>query len=152
MSRCIRSFLGVALLVAAPLAGQTTRSADATATVVIASNLSVVKTTDLDFGTHFSSDGMVSNSVPARWDGSTDVGNHISVAFTTLPSQLTRVGGGDAVAITYGVESAQFSSALSSASFNPSTGIPDAGAIPAPGSFHIQLGLGSAVSQRAAVD
>jgi hypothetical protein len=79
---------------AAPLTAQT-QGADATASVVIAANLTVTNTRGMDFGTVFSSAGIVrtSNANSAEWDGDIDPGNSISVTFT-LPSALLRQGGG----------------------------------------------------------
>jgi hypothetical protein len=135
-----------------PLVAQTSRSADASATVVITPVLTLTKTVDLNFGSHFNSEGIVSSSAPARWDGTTDIGNHISASFV-LPSTLARIGNGDTgVPISFGTESAQAIHSATSMSFNPATGLADFGPIPAPGSFNIQLGTGSVASNRAAVD
>ena len=153
--RTITRFITTVLLLliaAVPLVGQTTsRSADASATVVISPVLTLVKTVDLDFGSHFNSEGIVSNSTPARWEGTTDIGNHISASFV-LPSTLARVGNGDAVPISFGNESALIGQGVSSAFFNPNTGVGDFGPVASPGSFFVQLGIGSSASNRAAVD
>jgi hypothetical protein len=92
-----RSFIAaVALFCAliAPLAAQTTNS-DATVSVVIAANLTLTNTRAMNFGTVFSSAGIVrtTNLNSAEWDGDIDPGNSISVTFT-LPSTLVRQGGG----------------------------------------------------------
>jgi len=102
MTRFTRFTLAVLALVvtcafAAPLAAQT-QSADATASVVIAANLTLVNTRGMDFGTVFSSAGIVrtTNANSARWSGTVDPGNSINVTFA-LPGALDRVGGGGAV-------------------------------------------------------
>jgi hypothetical protein len=122
------------------LAGQTTTSADATATVVIAErSLSLTKTLDMDFGTHFASAGVITTSASnyARWDGQTDPGLLcLTIGFST-PTQLTRVGGDDFVPISYGTTSA----ALEEGAFNPATGYDVCGASLGTGSFVVTLGL-----------
>lgn len=146
------TMVALLFIAATPLVvAQASRSADASATVVITPVLTLVKTVDLDFGSHFNSEGIVASSAPARWEGTTDQGNHLSVSFL-LPTSLQRVGNGDAVPISFGNESAQAIHSLSSSPFNPTTGVADFGPIPAPGTFSIQLGTGSAASNRAAVD
>ncbi len=152
--RITRFITVVALLfiAATPLVAQTSRSADASATVVITPVLTLVKSVDLSFGSHFNSEGIVASSGPARWDGTTDAGNHISASFT-LPSTLARIGNGDpGVPISFGNESAQATHSAISMAFDPNAGLADFGPIPTPGSFNIQLGMGNVPSNRAAVD
>jgi hypothetical protein len=129
----IGSLLTIAALgLAAPLAGQGSRSADATAQVVITPSFSLTKMQDLNFGSHFASDGVIEtgNANFAVWkvkvDPNTDVAD-IQIAFTALPSQLTRVGGGD-VPISYGTTSGSVGQGgTTGITFNPPTGLASGG-------------------------
>lgn len=107
----------------------------------ISPTLSLVKTTDLDFGSHFATDGVVVQSTTARWDGTTDPQNLISLSFT-LPTTLARVGGGDpGVPITYGATSVAVTGAATVMLFDPNTGLASYGPILSPGDFSVRMGL-----------
>lgn len=99
MIRFITAVVALLLSVlAAPLTAQQTVSADATASVVVAASLTLNKTRDMNFGTVFSSAGVVrtTNANSARWSGTVDPGNVIAVTFS-LPSELVRQGGNGVV-------------------------------------------------------
>jgi hypothetical protein len=122
----IGSLVIAALALAAPLAGQGSRSADSKATLVISRALSLAKFSELDFGIRFASEGVVTNSGIANWSGTTDAGSSISLAFATLPTQLTRLGGSETITVTYGANSGSLSTdegVTLSTTFNPTTGL-----------------------------
>ncbi len=150
-----RFIAAAALMVLAvtPLVGQaSSRSADASASVTITPVLTLTKTVDLSFGSHFASDGLVPSSGPARWDGSSDVGSHLSASFV-LPTSLARIGNGDpGVPITFGNESALFGTTGTSLFFNPASGLADFGPVASSGTYFVELGIGSAASQAASVN
>jgi len=156
MKVIITKFLATVLLLliaAVPLVGQaSSRSADASASVTITPVLTLTKTVDLSFGSHFALDGIVASTAPARWEGSSDVGSHLSASFV-LPSTLARVGNGDpGVPISFGNESALFGTTGTSLFFNPNTGLADFGPVASSGTYFVELGLGSAASQAASVN
>ena len=147
--------LAFLLCIAAPLGAQLSRSADATATVTIPAQLTLVNVTGLDFGSHFASEGIIIAPTPAQWSGTTDRGNTLSFAFT-LPPSLGRVGGGGngPVPITFGTTSARVTSPeVNQQSFNPATGLPSfAIATSGDGSFQVFLGGTSNPADRVTVD
>lgn len=142
MTRIGSFFILAALVLAAPLVGQGSRSADATATVVITPPLSLANRRGLDFGTHFASDGVIASNMNnfAIWEGQTDANTKIAVAFTTLPAELTRVGGGaDVVRISYGTTSG-VATGTPQVSFDPATGLASL-EVAANGAFSVWLGF-----------
>lgn len=123
MARISSIITFAAMALVAPAASQSL-SRDATATVeILARSLTLEKTRDLTFGSHYASEGAIRSGQAnhARWDGTTEAGAPISIAFS-LPPELTRDGGGDAVPITFGSLSARADNGLS-APFNPSGGV-----------------------------
>jgi hypothetical protein len=133
----------ILLCTAAPLAAQSPRSADASATVSIPIALTLTNTAGLDFGSHFALEGVIAAPSAAAWFGTTDAGNNISFAFV-LPSSLARVNGGGngPVPITFGAASAiAFSSGGTDQTFNPAGGLASY-RVPA-GDFGLYLGSGA---------
>jgi hypothetical protein len=96
MNRITR-FIMAALFVATfvSTANAQTQNSDATASVVIAANLTVTNTRGMDFGTVFASAGIVrtTNATSAQWSGLVDPGNQVNATFA-IPSSLVRAGGG----------------------------------------------------------
>jgi hypothetical protein len=140
MLRVARLIIAAALL-AAPLAGQTSQSADASATVVIAPFLTLAKTIDMDFGTHFASEASLftAPSNYAEWRGTTDVSNHVSIS-VSVPVAFNKVGGTGSVPFSCGSTSALITNDVIVQRFNPSSGIADFGPIAAPGTITVALG------------
>lgn len=149
MSR-IGSLLSLATLaLAAPATGQTSQSVAAPATVeIIARPLTLVLQSGLDFGSHFASEGVISlgpltgAASSAQWNGQTDPGANISIAFN-LPPQLTRDGGGDFVPISYGSQSAYVGHDLQAIAFDPAEGVSSFPASSSDGRFEVGLGANS---------
>jgi len=142
MSRFILAVLVLCALTA-PLAAQSsTRSADASASVIITPTLTLTKVQDLNFGSHFATEGVVqsSSTVFAQWNGTTDSQNSLSLTFT-LPTFLQRVGNSQQVAIAYGTNSALYDNAGGgiSIAFDPHTGLPTTGSVVG-GAYSVRLG------------
>ncbi len=147
------TLLFLAAVFTVPLAAQTSRSADATATVTIPTTLTLVNVRGLDFGSHFASEGSVSSINGADWTGTTETGNRLAFSFTTLPSSLHRAGGDGVdgpVAISYGTSSARVTSAVPNINFNPATGLSSYTATSS--SFELDLGAGSNPSDKVSVN
>jgi hypothetical protein len=151
MQRVILLFL--AAVFTAPLTAQTSRSADAAATVTIPTTLTLVNVRGLDFGSHFATEGSVAATTGADWTGTTETGNRLSFTFTALPTSLHRAGGDGAdgpVVITYGTSSARITSAVPNINFSPATGLPSYTATSS--TFELDLGAGSNPSDKVRVD
>lgn len=145
-----------ALLVAAASTthaqGSLIKSADATATVVLQPYLTLQKTSDMSFGTHFGSDGIVYSETEARWDGTTDPGNTIRADFTSLPMQLDRVGGGGSVPVAYGNMSAVLvGGGATPIVYNPASGS-GAYTVGATSDFNVRLGLAASAANGVSVN
>lgn len=126
---------------AAPIAAQT-RSADASASVSITANLTWFKALDLDFGTHFASEGIVRTTgvQMAKWGGQTDFGERLAF-HVTLPAVLSRVGGGSStVPFACGANSAYFANSVLNIRFDPNgPGISDF-IVQGVGDIYLELG------------
>jgi len=130
----------VALLFATTLQAQSPQSFQWSASVTITPSLNCSVTRNLDYGTHFATEGNLLSSASnyAELMCTTDPGNAFNVSFV-LPSSLTRVGGGGSVPISYGVFSARlFDGAASESQFDPSTGI--TGYVSGSGTLALSLG------------
>ena len=94
-----------ALITVAPIAAQTTDSDQVTASVTVASDpVTVTGLQNLTFGTHFASEGLVTNEADAEWGITGPVGSVVDIALTTLPAFLED-GSGNTVPVTYGATS-----------------------------------------------
>lgn len=127
---------------AGTLAAQSsTQSASATATITVLSPVTFAKSVDLNFGSHFPSEGVIScgSCTPARWDGLGTAGHNTDVTFT-LPSVLTRVNNTATIPITFGNSSALFTPDASAAvRFDPAGGL-FGFTLTGSGGFSVQLG------------
>lgn len=149
-SKSIIWTLAIAAFLALPATtfAQASQSVGGTATVEIIPFLNLVNTTGFDFGQHYAADGVVTSGLNvARWDGSTDPGNDISITFT-LPNFLSD-GGGSNIPITFGSASGHFSpNGGTSQVFNPATGVASANVpLTGNGTFLVWLGSSNAGQQ-----
>ncbi len=127
---------------AAPLRAQgSTQSVDASASVTIAPFLTLAKTIDMDFGTHFAQESELFTTASnyAEWRGSTDVGNHVSVT-VSVTTALNKVGGTGSVPFSCGSNAALITNDVVVQRFNPASGLASFGPIAAPGSITLALG------------
>lgn len=104
------ALLAAAVLLTPALATEAAAQSDAgtvNATVTVqAEAISVTGVQDLVFGTHFASEGLVSNELPAVWqiDVSTDP-TSVDLSFTLLPTELLDDVFIEGVPLAYGPES-----------------------------------------------
>lgn len=129
LTRCVPSLMPVlaCLLVAAMPAvafAQSDAGAVQATVTVLNEELAVTGLFDLEFGSHFASEGVVLNSEPAVWDVSTGSSAAlVDLTMSQLPSFLDN-GSGDLVPVTYGVNSlAALCSGGSLIQADPSVGI-----------------------------
>jgi hypothetical protein len=126
------TLLAVATVV--PAAAQTV-SPTATATATVLAQLTLTKTADMTFPGSFASAGTVYPSSPAKFDGSTDVGNSLSVSIS-LPSVLTRSGGAT-IPFSCGTTSGLFQGAGGDQPFNPNTALATTGPVNGTGAITV---------------
>lgn len=99
------SFVALVAFTVSPLPAQTTGSDLVTASVTVASTpVTVTGLQDLLFGTHFATEGVVTNEVDAEWGITGPEGSVVDIAFTALPGFLED-GVGNAVPVIYGATS-----------------------------------------------
>jgi len=148
----MRRIIAFLFLLAAPLWSQTSQSIDASETVVVAPMLTLSKSQDITWGTHFAQEGDVFSSTTnyAAWLGQTDVGNHLSVV-VSAPLALNKQGGTGSVPVSYGATSAEITNDIIVNRFNPATGIPNFGPVGSPGTFTITLGKGATAADQVTV-
>ena len=108
MRNCILT-LGLALVAPGFVAAQ--ESASGLAQIVVLASTNFSKSSDLDFGTHYATEGVItcSQCTPARFDGLGQAGRLVDISIG-VPSVLTRVGNTASIPITFGSESASFQS------------------------------------------
>jgi hypothetical protein len=142
----MKRFLAFLALLAAPLSAQT-KSADATASITVAAELTLTKTQDLLFGTVTGvTSAQTSDIVYAAWTGTLSNSAHYSLSFV-VPSVLTHTDGTSTIEFACSMTSAHLVDGASDLRFNPFTGLADAGATS--GSFSVDLGrfAGSSTDQ-----
>lgn len=144
MSRFTRFITGVlacALILTTPVFGQTTQQADASVSIVVAPFLTLQKTLDIDFGTHFAAEGSLFTTLTnyAQWRGNSDVGNRLSVHLD-IPGALNKVGSPGSVPFQCNDASAKITNDVVVQRFNPATGIASFGPIAAPGTITLEVG------------
>jgi len=137
------SWLSLLAVAVTPLAGQTSRSANAPATVTVVPVLTLTNDVGFDFGSHFSSDGTVPSSATnfASWSGTTNPGNSLSLSFL-VPSALAK-SGSPSVPFACGTSSAIVQGTATTSAFDPNVGLPNTGSVGGAGTFSVQLGKGS---------
>jgi hypothetical protein len=136
--------LGASTL-ASPLAAQTSDAATASAfVVVLAEGISVTTVSDLLFGEHFPSSGIVANENPAVWNVVTDNAPAIvDITVTQLPATLSSATGNE-VPLTYGSHSFAVACTEGFVQADPSVGVLDcelAGATPGNVALGNQFGI-----------
>lgn len=136
----------------ATLAAQT-QSAGATASVTVASQLTLVKTQDMAFGSHFASDGTVlsGGSVQADWSGTTSPNPRPMDFSFVIPASLSD-GIGHNVPFSCGSISAVLSASPNPVTeFNPASGT-SGYVMGSATSFTVSLGSVATASQACAVN
>ena len=135
-------------------AAQTTSAASADATLTVVSTpVAVSPFSDLLFGTHFASDGLVADQQAAEFEIGGPPGAVISLEFTMLPSALVD-GGGHSVALSYGTTSLTVTCDDGAGNVVPLSGSPGTAVclMPSSGSALLQLGNGADVDGYVHVD
>lgn len=100
------AILLAALLWASGLNAQNSESASGQALLTVLQSTNLVKTSDLNFGTHFASEGVITcqSCTPMRFDGLGTAGRIVDFS-VVVPSVLTRVGNTATVPIAFGTQS-----------------------------------------------
>jgi hypothetical protein len=144
-TRCLPIVFALAGLFMPMVASEAAAQSDAgtaSATVTVnASAISVVGIADLDFGSHFATDGSVANETPALWSvdpGGTAV--DVDLAMTQLPTLLDN-GSGDQVPLTYGSTSLWAGCGTGPVRSDPAVGIVQCDLNPPGGGGNVALGL-----------
>lgn len=117
-----------------------TDAASINASVVVTSGITVTPVADLDFGTHFASEGSVIEQTAGEWTIDGTQGTTVDLSFTQLPTTLGD-GSGNTVPISYGTESFQWGTCNDATFYSgPPSGGATGCAIPTGGSLPVQLG------------
>lgn len=148
----MKRLIALLLCISSPVFAQAiTKSAPATASIVLTTTLSLTNTAGIDFGTFPAAPQTVAAPAPATWTGSTEPGGMVNISFGSLPTVLTQSGGTSTMGLSFGTTSASYLPTGGAAiAFDPSVGR-NSLTTGSGGGFSISLGTSAVVGNTGAV-